>query len=160
MSSRGATRSILPWIAPRLHRPGFDRSNATAGDTADLGDSCALDPSVAFLGDVAHFEAHVKALFVALFGRKGEDPRFADVERRISALEISAEVKPRVHRQFQGRASAAAVPGLVANKGAYARHQLSATAREFIRRQFAADFVLGSFDPSDASYADRQRLQG
>ena len=49
VSSRGATRSILPWIAPRLHRPGFDRSNATAGDTADLGDSCALDPSVAFL---------------------------------------------------------------------------------------------------------------
>ena len=161
VSSRGATRSILPWIAPRLHRPGFDRSNATAGDTADLGDSCALDPSVAFLGDVAHFEAHVKALFVALFGRKGEDPRFADVERRISALEISGGGDNLGYiDNFKGRASAAAVPGLVANKGAYARHQLSATAREFIRRQFAADFVLGSFDPSDASYADRQRLQG
>ena len=42
-------------------------------------------------------------------------------------------------------------------KGEYARHQLSAAAREFIRRHFVADFVLGSFDPSDASYADRQR---
>ena len=146
-----------------LSRANVDSSNATAGETADLGDSCTLHPSVAFLGNAAHVEAHVKVLFAALFGPKGGDPRFADAERRIAALEISGagDSQGYIDNFFAvpgGEAvSTPAVPGLIANKGEYARHQLSAAARVFIRRHFVADFVLGSFDPSDASYADRQR---
>ena len=111
---------------------------------------------------LAH-QLHGRSGLAELFGPKGEDPRFADAERRIAALEISSagDSQGYIDNFFAvpgGEAvSTPAVPGLIANKGEYARHQLSAAAREFIRRHFVADFVLGSFDPSDASYADRQR---